>query len=353
MGKASPVKLILIFKLIILCLACCMLPAKYEGSIQQTQQEGIIIYKDGVQDLILKVDPKITGKTKLDNFCWLITVPNEPEKYDVLDEAIFESFFDLKTKYLVKPKRESRGIGCSEKSSMEKVSKAYEGVELGKYTEVGDYAIQPVRGIGEHAFTGLNKWLGDNGFPTEPQEHMQYFIDEKFTFLCIKIKPDTEGESEVITPQLKPLHMTFKSKEPYYPMKYSSQQGDFSVNIYTVTDKPIDFIVSKSVLEKIDWRNRNLFKNKNLAGKALPDNIKKIVNEKQKYLYFNNFNCLQPNTNKKINSWTEDVFFSLNNSHYPNKANMMTVRKISWIRTGFLALGITLFFIIAARKWKN
>lgn len=330
-----------------------MLPAKYEGSIQQTQQEGIIIYKDGIQDLILKVDPKITGKAKLENFCWLITVPNEPDKYDVLDESIFKSFFDLKIKHLIKPVPKDRGIGCSERLTLEKASDVYRGIELGKYVEVGDYAIQPIRGIGVHAYTGLNKWLADNDFPIEPKQHMQYFIDENFTFLCIKIKPKAEEGDKTITPLLKPLHMTFKSKAPYYPMKYSSQQGDFSVNIYSVTDKPIDFKVSKPVLSKINWTNQNLLKNVNLAQKSLPDDIKKVLNVKQKYMYFNHFTGLHPNVNKKINSWNKDIFFSLNNSHSPNDENMITVKRTHWINTGALIVILIIFFIITARKLKK
>ena len=279
---------------------------------------------------------------------------NTPRKFDQDWDChdIFESFYDLKTKHLNKPVRRNRGIGCSKFSSLDSASGAV-NVELGKYVEVGDYAIQPVRGIGKNAFEGLNKWLGDNGFPVEPQEHMQYFIDNKFTFLCIKIKPQSTEESDVITPQLKPLHMTFKSPAPYYPMKYSSQQGDFSVNIYSITDKPVDYKASKSVLDKIDWRNRNLYKNVNLAAKILPEDIKKILKADQEYLYFNNFNCLHPNEGQKISSWTEDVFLSLNNSHTPNDANMIHVDKIDWLRTGLLAALILLISFIAFRKWKR
>ena len=54
--------------LIILCIACCMLPVTYKGSIQQSMQEGLIIYDNGVQDLILKVSPEISGDKTLNKF---------------------------------------------------------------------------------------------------------------------------------------------------------------------------------------------------------------------------------------------------------------------------------------------
>ena len=37
--------------------------------------------------------------------------------------------------------------------------------------------------------SALNAWLEKNGFPTEDPEHMKYFVENKFTFLAIKINP--------------------------------------------------------------------------------------------------------------------------------------------------------------------
>ena len=351
MKNISIPKLIVSGLLIILSIACCMLPKSYKGSIEQTNQEAIIFFNDGKEDLILKVDPKITGEGKLSHFTWIITVPNEPEKYDVKNEDVFETFFKLKNKYLIKPVRE-RGIGCSEKSAGEKFEDAkYAGVELGKYVEVGDYAIQPVRGVGKNAFDSLNAWLADNDFPTETQEHMQYFIDSNFTFLCIKIKPNSDTPN--FSPQLKPLQLTFKSEKPYYPMKFSSQQGNFSVNIYTVTSMPVDYKKSDQVLKKIDWMNDKNYKNVNLAGKDLPKEIADSTNTNPEYLYFNNFYCMSPNFKKSISKWTEDVFFSLDKSHSPNSSNLITRTGISWTSTLLLAAGILILLFLAKKKWKR
>ena len=350
MTLKKAIKFILISTALIISIACCMLPKLYEGSIEQTQQEGIIIYDKGVQDLILKVDPKITGKAQLENICWLITVPNEPDKYDVCDESIFETMYDLRRLHLVR-KRSNTSIGCS-KSSEDKAkdsAEKIEGVELGKFVQVGDYDIQPVRGVGKHALSGLNKWLEQNGFPTEPEDHMKYFVDNKFTFLCIKVNSQEGGIAS--RPELKPLHLTFKSDEVYYPMKYSSQQGDFSANIYTITSMPIDFIQSSELLERLNWKNKFLKKNVNLAKKQLPDDLTDIIGKDKPYLYFNNFRCAHPNYKNAISNWEEDVFFKLNGSHWPNAANQM--QGISWVRTGLLALTLAIIIFIALRKWKK
>ena len=358
MIKQNPLKFVLIVAAIIVSLACCMLPKTYKGSIEQTQQEGIIIYDKGIEDLILKVDPKITGVADLKDLCWLITVPNEPDKYNVCEPDIFRSFYQLKNKHLVRKIEKRKSFGCSEKTNKEKASDAAEripGVELGTFVQVGDYDIQPVRGVGKHALSGLNKWLDQNGYPTEPEEHMKYFVDNKFTFLCIKIN-SKEGEKIDSTPDLKPLHLTFKSDQVYYPMKYSSQQGDFSANIYTITSMPIDYKKSAEVLKRLNWKNTDLYKNVNLADKFLevdpPKAVRKALDGNKPYLYFNNFNCSHPNRDGAISKWTEDIFFKLNDSHWPNSANMMK-GQISWIRTGLLILGILIVFIVARRKWKK
>ena len=353
MKNIHPLKFILISTFIFICLACCMLPKSYKGSIEQTQQEGIIIYDQGVQDLILKVDPKISGKEKLDSFCWLITVPNEPDKYDTCDASIFEEMYNLKLRYLVIP-RDNRSMGCSEKSeskSKDSVKALPDGVELGEFVKVGDYNIQPVRGVGKNALSGLNKWLEMNGFPTESEDHMKYFVDNKFTFLCIKVNSE-QGSEIGSRPELKPLHLTFKSDKVYYPMKYSSQQGDFSANIYTITSMPVDYIKSDEVLKRLSFKNHNLYKNVNLADKELPQGLKALVDEKKPYLYMNSFFCSHPNYDKAISKWTEDIFFSLNNSHWPNAANQMKGR-IDWFRTAFLILALLAVAVIAKRKWSK
>lgn len=353
MTRIHPFKLFIILVAVLISIACCMLPKTYKGSVEQTQQEGVIFFDNGIEDLILKVDPKITGDAELKNMCWLITVPNEPDKYDVVSPSIFESLYDLKTKHLVIPRRES-SIGCSKKSSGDKAmdaSEAYPGVELGKFVQVGNYDIQPVRGVGKHALSGLNNWLEQNGFPTEPEDHMKYFVDNKFTFLCIKVN-SMENGSIGFTPELKPLHLTFKSDLPYYPMKYSSQQGEFSANIYTFSTLPIDYSQSQNVLNKLNVKNYNLFKNVNLANKELPDKVSELLGKEKDYLYFNNFYCSNPNYKKAISKWKEDIFFQLNNSHWPNRANQMK-GQISWPRTALLVLGIITFVVIARKKWKR
>ena len=300
-------------------------------------QEGLIIYDNGMQDLILKVSPEISGDKTLNKFCWLITVPNEPEKYDVVDTDLFRQLYKMKTKFLDIPVKYDEESKSADKAKSA-VSMAAD-VELGIRVKVGAYDIQPVRGVGPNAFNGLNNWLGDNGFPTEPESHMKYFIDNNFTFLCIKVNPQNQGEGIDKSPKLKPLHMTFKSDKIYYPMKYSSQQGDFKVNLYTLTSKPIDYQASQKTLSKIHNKQFRQYKNVNIIDRAFHKDVKKLVkNREMSHLYFNNFSA-RPNYNNGISNWKEDVFLNTTDNHSPDSRNMIYT-KISWPKTIFLILGL-------------
>ena len=373
------VKAFFIATVLIFSLACCMLPTSYEGSIQQNSQEGFIFYDNGVQELTLKVSPEISGKKELKQFCWLITVPNEPDHYEVVDFDIFRQLYKLKRKHLEKPKSENIGctVGCSVQMEA-KAAEAVEGVELGRRAKAGPYDIQPVRGVGKNALSGLNTWLTRNGFPTEPENHMKYFVDNKFTFLCIKVNPADQESKISPYPSLNPLRLTFKSDSIYYPMKYSSQQGEFSVNLYTLTTKPIDYKLSADTLERIDWKNKNLFKNVDLQG-YLPtqhlqeilsskantseqaitdeektgDSKKSLKEEKYPHLYFNNFQCHNPNSNGAISTWQEDVFLKLNNSHLPNDSNMMGYQQMSLPAVCFLIVITVLFFKALQKRFRR
>ena len=173
-------------------LACCMLPAKSKGTIRQTAHDAVILYDAGREELVLRIGYAISGEAMPDNFAWVITVPNEPDAYAIADAKLLDEMFDLsETLRPKKPKTKKPGLKGGGGGFG-----GGGGVELGKRVKVGPYDIQPVRGVGDNALTGLNSWLQTNGYPTEDPEHMKYFVDQKFTFLCIKIAAP-EGETAV------------------------------------------------------------------------------------------------------------------------------------------------------------
>ena len=62
---------------------CCMVPAGYKGSITQSGQEAVIFHDNGREELILKINYRISGAEMPDRFAWIITVPNEPDAYAI------------------------------------------------------------------------------------------------------------------------------------------------------------------------------------------------------------------------------------------------------------------------------
>ena len=242
--------------------ACCMVPEAYLGHVGQAEQLALLIHREGVEDLILGIKYEITpdpdGKLP-EKLTWLIALPTEPmeeDGYGLAESSLFDELGSLAEDYLIRhlPRPPSRSDG--EDAAAEDAPTALaDGVELGRAVTVGPYDIQPVRGVGQNALDGLNNYLKTRGFPTEDPDHMAWFVEHGFTFLCIEVKPK-EGEATLPDGDaLPPLRVRFETEHPYYPLRYSSQQGDFSLSLYTLTDSPIDLKKSAFVLEAIGWTN--------------------------------------------------------------------------------------------------
>jgi len=287
---------------------CCMVPANYEGVIQQSAQEAVLFHADGREELILKINYKITGKTLPDRFAWVITVPNEPDQYEVADSNLFKEVFDWAQKRVVVP-RLSKG---RDKSSGDTDNW---GLVIGKPVKVGPYTIQPVRARGKKALGKLNDWLDSKGFPKEDPKHMEYFVENKFTFLCVKFDPRKGQKTVDRAGGVPPLHLSFKSKTPYYPLRFSSRQGVFDLNLYVLTKEEFDYKASSSSLKHINWRNDPFIKrNVEVKAHSFPKSLEKVY-EKSKFKdytgtwYLNLLRTEQVNRGNAIAKWKTDIFF--------------------------------------------
>lgn len=287
--------------------ACCMLPASYEGSISQSGQEAIIFHDRGREELILKIDYRIRGKKMPDRFAWIITVPNEPDAYSLADRSIFEKTYRWADKHAKIPAR-SYTFGVPESDAPKAA------VDLGRRVRVGPYDIQPVRARGVEALDGLNDWLRKNGFPTEDPEHMKYFVEKKFTFLCIKIVP-AKGKTTVGSgAPLQPIHLSFKSEKPYYPLRFSSRQGVFDLNLYVLTKNQFDYESSSDSLRRIRFARGEYRKNVAVEAAGFPKLLREQVRkgrlERTNGQWFLNvLRTRRVNEGEAIMAWKEDIFF--------------------------------------------
>lgn len=288
--------------------SCCMVPATYKGTISQSAQEAVLFHHDGREELVLKINYKISGRTLPDRFAWVITVPNEPDDYAVADKTLFKDMFAWANPLVVPASRNKskNGLGLGGVTAG--------GVIVGKPVNVGPYTIQPVRAVGREALEGLNDWLQKNGFPSEEPKHMEYFVDNQFTFLCVKFSPPEKKEAVAGEGGVPPLHLSFKSPNPYYPLRFSSRQGVFDVNLYVLTKKEFDYKKSSDSLKRINWAETDLNQNVLVEPRSFPATLKKIY-AKSKFKddagrwYLNVLRTRQTNKDNAIAKWTEDIFF--------------------------------------------
>lgn len=296
-----------------------MLPRDFEGDISQNGQEAVIIHDGEREELILKINYKIEGRTKPDNFAWVITVPNEPEKYALVEGKIFEQMNKLSKSVLRPPRLYAKSI---RRSSVDSLSMG--GVELGRRVQVGPYDIQPVRGVGENALLGLNNWLKDNKYPAEDPKHMEYFVRKNYTFLCVRITPKKGDRAVPTDGDLAPLHLSFKTPTPYYPLRFSSLQGVFDVNLHLLTKSKLDYKKSSRMLSQINWSSKNYKKNYKLQRLSQPSSLrtllkKSLVNQTGTVWFYNNLKCSDVNQGGAISKWTDDVHFTTKTAMSGNK----------------------------------
>ncbi|RPF33125.1 DUF2330 domain-containing protein [Streptomyces sp. TLI_185] len=67
----------------------------------------------------------------------------------------------------------------------------------------------------------LNAWLDTNGFAMPPrlQDALQPYVSRRWEYVAVRLSPDTANTA--LTGTLDPLHLTFASGQPVYPMRLS------------------------------------------------------------------------------------------------------------------------------------
>ncbi len=301
--------------------ACCMVPRFYPGDVDQSMQEVIVLHHHGREELVLRVRPFFKdGHAPPASLAWLVTTPTPPLQYAVTDPGIFEEarglanhllelMYDQKPKPLDAPILSKWGV-----DGMLATEEAQLVVEA--TVTVGPYAITPVKARGPGAVAALNRYLKDEGFGEEDPAHLTWFAENDFTFLCIRITPP-EGSAQLGRHlELDPLHISFASEKPYYPGKYSANQGDFALALTLLTDEP----VARDSLEDVRGRLRsysvsgaaNLFTTRALPG-ALGPLAEGATPERWHVNRFDSsgFNGFLGDGAPAISAWKDDVTWTI------------------------------------------
>jgi len=293
--------------------ACMMLQDGYTGRISQNRHQAILIHQGDRQELILRVNYKITGSKLPSQFAWIITTPSEPTHFRVASSDSFHKIAPWARRALAPPKPKSLTRSLLQDDVAE--GSVEPPLIFGKPAKVGPYDIQPVRARGLDALDALNTWLTKNGYPTEDPDHMRYFVENNFTFCCVRVAP-AKGEASVAAKgDLAPLHLSFKSPKIYYPLLFSSRQGVFGVELFVLTEKPLDFGASRSTLQKLSWHPNTLRRNVRVQPHTFPYALHSIFKTSQVKTplagwHLNLLDCPQVNRGNAIAKWKEDVFLS-------------------------------------------
>jgi hypothetical protein len=315
-----------------------MIPLGFPGTISQDAQQAILLHHDGREELILRISYRIspteeaesaekpsadvardaeTDKAKPlpDRFAWVVTTPSEPDAYNLADADIFNAVGHW-ARPLLAPNFQSHG-GCSIGCGAQVKSDAHAPSMLifGEPAKVGPYDIQPVRALGVEALDALNEWLAANGFPTEDPGHMTYFVENGFTFLCIKVSPPEGADQVAGQGMLPPLHLSFATERPYYPLRFSSRQGVFDLNVYVLTSTPLDYEASSDSLARINYASGQLEKNVAVAADQFPPELAKAFEQHEfaeapPVWHLNLLNCYDVNRDDSIAGWKEDIFLT-------------------------------------------
>jgi hypothetical protein len=204
-------------------------PGKYEGSLEESSQEAVIIVTnspdDGMatEDLILK----ISVKGEVDHFAWVIPFPNEPVT-EKADSQIFKELFDY-----VEYRLTSTGKGKGKFSGGMGGFGGDGGVEVLSRKTVGSYDVAVVR---ENAEGALNQWLDKEGFQRieNGDDVIKFYREKGYVFACVKVSDAQLAADTAI--DLHPLRFTFKTGGRdgiYFPMKLTGLQHErFDVNLY-------------------------------------------------------------------------------------------------------------------------
>ena len=208
-----------------------VMPLDYEGSLEESAQEAIIIFTGNAkkgefnEDMILKIS--VIGEAK--NFAWIVPFPNEPE-IEKEDNKLFEELFDYVESKRIRHRGNFEGEKDDAKSAAEE---GKEAVKVLKREIVGSFDISVVQEI--EAGT-LNDWLEENGYQRlENSEDVIGFYREKgYVFACIKVSDvELSKDKPVDTHPLRFSFATGGSDGIFFPMKMTGLQSEpFTINLY-------------------------------------------------------------------------------------------------------------------------
>ncbi len=252
----------------------------YKVSPGIPSQRAIIVYKDGIETLI--IESILEGKGK--EFGWIIPLPAEPNGFREVSPGLIKTLsvvlqpeitHDLGGRipiafscaglvisiYLIHLYGRKHSVmqfilliiiifivlSLLMPSLNKKASISISGIEVRDINEVGNYKIFVLKAQKTEA---LDRWLDSNGFAALDKNDktiVNDYIKDNWCFVAAKLKRNEDGGLS----QPHPLEMTFPSKKILYPLRLTSTVGnDVYLDIFVISNNGLSG--SKLTLELSD-----------------------------------------------------------------------------------------------------
>jgi len=221
--------------------------------INEPAQKAIIVHDAGREEMMLQV--RYDGP--LEEFGWLIPVPNQP----AVKKGSMECFYELSkfTQKNLEPRWAtaslSKGNGGGDEEPPVKV---IEIKTVGAY----DIAVLSTKTSG-----ALENWLKENqfAFPPNADAVIDTYVKQGWYFIAVKI--NMKGASlfstskQLASGELHPLQISFASERCVFPLKISSLNHTPSeVQVYMLSPEPLveRELFKKDLAGNHDWRTNQL-----------------------------------------------------------------------------------------------
>jgi len=199
----------------------------------EPNQLAMIVFDDMVEKIIFQID----YEGDAEDFAWVVPVPGYPKLFSVEDDIFYELH------KLTQPPPPS-SFGCGWGAGVPTSGLEDGGVHVWEENQVGIYHTTTLSATDPNSLVG---WLNDNGyaFPTEGQEILDYYVQQNWFFVAMKIQPDEiVNSSENYTGAIQPIGIMFFSDEMIYPLKISTLSAPSwgtEVLIYAFSDERVTF----------------------------------------------------------------------------------------------------------------
>lgn len=198
--------------------------------IQEPSQKALLVYRGGVEDLILQV--RYAGATP--DFAWIVPTPSRP-RIGTCRRDLFHAL-SLFTRHTA-PARGGGGMGDAFGGA---------GVQVLERRQVGYYDVSILDANDPRA---LLQWLNGNGYVVSPRTTgvFEDYIRRGWVFTALRIDLERAGEGDPKRVQallaegdLQPLRLTFRAPAPVYPLKISSLNGGVTeLLLFLMTEAPV------------------------------------------------------------------------------------------------------------------